>query len=69
MNYENTYQPIENRLDFSDIQEKMNDIKTELKKVIVGQDDVIDQLILALLSDGQSLIEALPSVAKTMKAK
>ena len=69
MNYENTYQPIENRLDFSDIQEKMNDIKTELKKVIVGQDDVIDQLILALLSDGHSLIEGLPGVAKTMMAK
>ena len=69
MNYENTYQPIENRLDFSDIQEKMNAIKTELKKVIVGQDDVIDQLILALLSDGHSLIEGLPGVAKTMMAK
>ena len=69
MNYENTYQPIENRLDFSDIQVKMNAIKTELKKVIVGQDDVIDQLILALLSDGHSLIEGLPGVAKTMMAK
>ncbi len=69
MNYENTYQPIENRLDFTDIQEKTQAIKNELRKVIVGQDDVIDQLILALLSDGHSLIEGLPGVAKTMMAK
>lgn len=68
---ENTYQPIqiENRTDFTDVQEKMQAVKKELKKVIVGQDDVIDQLILALLSDGHSLIEGLPGVAKTMMAK
>ncbi|HAD80504.1 MAG TPA: magnesium chelatase, partial [Flavobacteriaceae bacterium] len=35
----------------------------------VGQDDIIDQLILALLSNGHSLIEGLPGVAKTMMAK
>lgn len=69
MNYENTYQPFENRIDFSDIQHKMQAVKNELKKVIVGQDDVIDQLILALLSNGHSLIEGLPGVAKTMMAK
>ena len=69
MNYENTYQPLENRTDFSDIQHKTDAIKNELKKVIVGQDDVIDQLILSLLSDGHSLIEGLPGVAKTMMAK
>ena len=45
MSYENTYQPFENRIDFSDVQHKMQAVKDELKKVIVGQDDVIDQLI------------------------
>ncbi|WP_333660936.1 MoxR family ATPase [Chishuiella changwenlii] len=69
MSYEQTYQPFENRIDFTDVQEKMYAVKNELKKVIVGQDDVIDQLILALLSDGHSLIEGLPGVAKTMMAK
>lgn len=69
MNYENTYQPFENRIDFSDVQHKMQAVKNELKKVIVGQDDVIDQLILSLLSNGHSLIEGLPGVAKTMMAK
>ncbi|WP_314243636.1 MoxR family ATPase [Empedobacter tilapiae] len=66
---ENTYQPFENRVDFSDVQHKMQAIKNELKKVIVGQDDIIDQLILTLLSNGHSLIEGLPGVAKTMMAK
>ncbi|MGL5233784.1 MAG: AAA family ATPase [Empedobacter falsenii] len=47
----------------------MQTVKNELKKVIVGQDDIIDQLILALLSNGHSLIEGLPGVAKTMMAK
>ncbi|MDM1073976.1 MoxR family ATPase [Empedobacter brevis] len=69
MSYENTYQPFENRIDFSDVQHKMQAVKDELKKVIVGQDDVIDQLILALMSNGHSLIEGLPGVAKTMMAK
>lgn len=66
---ENPYQPFENRVDFSDVQHKMQAVKNELKKVIVGQDDIIDQLILALLSNGHSLIEGLPGVAKTMMAK
>lgn len=66
---ENTYQPFENRVDFSDVQHKMQAVKNELKKVIIGQDDIIDQLILALLSNGHSLIEGLPGVAKTMMAK
>jgi MoxR-like ATPase len=69
MNQENTFQPFENRIDFSDVQHKMQAVKDELKKVIVGQDDVIDQLILSLLSNGHSLIEGLPGVAKTMMAK
>lgn len=63
------YQPIEERLDFSDIHQKMNAVKQEIKKVIVGQDAVIDQLLLAILSSGHSLIEGMPGVAKTMTAK
>lgn len=63
------YQPIDERLDFSDVREKMATVKNEIKKVIVGQDLVIDQLLLALLSQGHSLIEGMPGVAKTMTAK
>lgn len=69
MSTSDKYIPFENRIDVTDIQQKVADIKQELRKVIVGQDQVIDQLIVALLSNGHSLIEGLPGVAKTMMAK
>jgi len=69
MSTSDKYIPFENRIDVTDIQQKVTDIKQELRKVIVGQDQVIDQLIVALLSNGHSLIEGLPGVAKTMMAK
>jgi len=63
------YMPFEHRIDVSEVQNKVNQIKTELRKVIVGQEEVINQLVVALLSNGHSLIEGLPGVAKTMMAK
>ncbi|MEO7082063.1 MAG: AAA family ATPase, partial [Flavobacteriales bacterium] len=44
-------------------------IRTEIQRVIIGQDTVIDQLVIALLSDGHVLIEGMPGVAKTLAAK
>lgn len=69
MNTIEQFMPFENRIDTEDIQTKVTAIKTELRKVIVGQDEVIHQIIVALLSNGHSLIEGLPGVAKTMMAK
>lgn len=69
MNTTEKYSSLENRIDVSDIQAKVTAIKQELRKVIVGQDEVINQLVIALLSNGHSLIEGLPGVAKTMMAK
>lgn len=40
--------------------------KNEMAKVIVGQTDMIDRLMLALLADGHLLIEGLPGLAKTL---
>ncbi len=59
----------ENRLDLTEIQDKLNAVKQEIKKVIVGQDKVLDYLLLSILTGGHSLIEGLPGVAKTMMAK
>jgi MoxR-like ATPase len=58
-----------NRIDVSELQENVLQIKTQLKKVIVGQKDLLDLLIVALLSDGHVLIEGVPGVAKTITAK
>jgi len=41
-------------------------IRGELGKVIVGQDDVIEQVLIAILSRGHALLEGVPGVAKTL---
>lgn len=43
----------------------LNQIKDEFKKGIVGQDDMIHGLLLALLSNGHVLVEGVPGLAKT----
>ncbi len=61
--------PFENRLDLSELQEKMEIVKSEIKKVIVGQDKMMELLLISLLTGGHSLIEGVPGVAKTLTAK
>ena len=41
-------------------------ISTELGKVIIGQDDVIEQLLIGLLAGGHCLITGAPGLAKTL---
>ena len=41
-------------------------IRQEIRKVIVGQERLIDRLLLALLCDGHVLLEGTPGVAKTL---
>ena len=50
----------------ADISGVINHIKTEMRKAIVGQDAVIDQVLIALLSEGHALIEGVPGTAKTL---
>ncbi len=45
---------------------KLNDLKHEIKKVIVGQDEIIDQLLIAFLAGGHALLEGVPGLAKTL---
>ncbi len=44
-------------------------IRTELRKVIVGQDEVVEQVLVALLAEGHALIEGVPGTAKTLLVK
>ncbi len=44
-------------------------IKTELGKVIVGQDEVIEQLLIALFAGGHCLLIGVPGLAKTLLVK
>ena len=53
----------------AELNSKLNDIRNEIAKVIVGQKEVIDLLIIGLLCDGHLLLEGVPGVAKTLAAK
>src|ERR1700755_2310046 len=44
-------------------------ILNELRKVIVGQDEVIEQLLIAVLAEGHALLEGVPGTAKTLTVK
>ena len=57
------------RIDLKNLQEAVEKIKAELGKVIVGQHDMLEMLIISILTDGHSLIEGVPGVAKTLTAK
>ena len=59
----------DNRIPLEDLKNAVDAIKAELRKVIVGQDQFIELLIVALLADGHVLIEGVPGIAKTVTAK
>jgi len=44
---------------------KIEDVKNEVAKVVVGQEKMIDSLLIALLCEGHILIEGVPGLAKT----
>ncbi len=44
-------------------------IRSELRKVIVGQDEPIEQILVALLAEGHALVEGVPGTAKTLTVK
>src|SRR5579863_10180575 len=59
----------EQRTDLTKLSAAVEQIKTTLGKVIVGQQDTIELLIAGILADGHILIEGVPGVAKTLTAK
>jgi MoxR-like ATPase len=59
----------ERRTDLEDLQRTVEDLKTEIGKVIVGQEQMIELLLAGILADGHILIEGVPGVAKTLTAK
>lgn len=51
------------------INEKFDKVKKEVEKVIVGQDEMIEAIIIALFSDGHVLLEGYPGLGKTITVK
>ncbi len=59
----------DSRIDFAELDAKIRQLKEQMAQVIVGQEEVVDLLLTAILSDGHVLIEGVPGVAKTLMAK
>ena len=47
----------------------INDLKRSLGKVIVGQEDLINRILIGLLANGHILLEGVPGLAKTLTVK
>ncbi len=62
-------QLFQERTDLSALNEAVVSIHNEIKKIIVGQDEMVKLIMAALLADGHVLIEGVPGVAKTLTAK
>lgn len=59
----------EQRTDLQELQSAVSTLKAEIGKVIIGQEQMVDLLLAAVLADGHVLIEGVPGVAKTLTAK
>jgi MoxR-like ATPase len=66
---ENASEDFQNRIDLKPLQDSVEQIKKEIAKFIVGQNEMIELLIISILTNGHSLIEGVPGVAKTVTAK
>jgi MoxR-like ATPase len=59
----------EQRINLGELNKAMFDLQTEIKKIIVGQDDMVKLIMVAILANGHVLIEGVPGVAKTLTAR
>jgi len=58
-----------NRVNLSHLQDKIDRLQASISQVIVGQEEILDLILVGLLSNGHLLIEGMPGVAKTLMAK
>ena len=59
----------QSRLDLAPVYHAVSNIKQELRKVIIGQEKMMDLLIAAIFCNGHVLIEGVPGIAKTLTAR
>jgi MoxR-like ATPase len=56
-------------MDIPGASEKTRQVVSELGKAVVGQEDVLEQMVVALLAGGHVLLEGVPGTAKTLMAR
>jgi len=54
---------------YDKLTKKITDIKEEVSKVMVGQDEAIEQVLVSILCDGNILLESNPGMGKTMMVR
>ncbi|WP_276802015.1 AAA family ATPase [Odoribacter laneus] len=59
----------ESRIDFTNLKDKLDSLRREIGRIIIGQQEWVDLLLTAILADGHVLVEGVPGVAKTLMAK
>lgn len=69
INNTDAFIPTPERVNLSAFAAAVNELKAETSKVLVGQERVIDYLLIGLFSRGHVLLEGMPGVAKTLTAK
>ncbi|SHM09373.1 MoxR-like ATPase [Chryseobacterium polytrichastri] len=69
INLEKKETDFQSRIDMIELRASLDKVKSEIGKVIVGQESMVEHLLAALLSNGHVLIEGVPGVAKTITAK
>jgi MoxR-like ATPase len=69
MTEDNSVFPFESRIDLSDLSQAISNVRQAISQIVVGQQQMIDLLLTAILADGHVLIEGVPGVAKTLTAK
>lgn len=62
-------QPFGNRLPIEKLAEGIEKVRNEIKKTIVGQDELLELMLVALLAKGHVLLEGVPGIAKTLTSK
>jgi len=55
--------------DIKNFNNKINEIKKEIGKAIIGQKDIVEQVLIALLCEGNVLLEGVPGLGKTQLVK
>ncbi len=56
-------------MDYSQLQEFTDEVRRQIKRVVLGQEEAIDMMLVALLSNGHILLEGVPGTAKTLLAR
>ena len=61
--------PFESRVNVEEVLSAVDKVKEEFAKILVGQPEMVELMLAAILADGHILIEGVPGVAKTLSAK